>query len=318
MTIYERAMINDIKYFQTNDYFVNMQDEAGKSLLHYAVLGSSFDVVNELIRKGIDIDLLDNENESAFFDCARKNKLELAKLLIFNNANLNLKNNKLETPFHLASSKGNKTFLQLLYENKALVKEKTLTGLYPVHYAILAGQIDIIKYLLKVANQSFLMVDDLGNTLLHYATQTTNDLMIYFLISEGLNVNLLNNNYETALFNAVRFGTKETVNALLNNEAYIEIYNKHNETPIDFTIVYSKYQLETLLTNYQMLPKYERLILRQKLTILTLNRRVKELEALVGSNYLIRNDRFNYSALDYANLYEFKEIIKVLKKFNKY
>ena len=59
-------------------------------------------------------------------------------------------------------------------------------------------------------------------------------------------------------------------------------------------------------------------ILRQKLTILTLNRQVKELEALVGGNYLIRNDRFNYSALDYANLYEFKEVIKVLKKFNKY
>lgn len=314
MTIFEKAMINDFKYFKENNFEINIQDEFGKSLLHYAILGSSFDVVNELIRLGINVNLLDNNNESAFFDCARKAKIELAKILIVNGIDINQPNINLETPFHLASSKGDKVFLQLLLENDSNTKSKTLHGKYPVHFAILSGHIDIIKFILKASNQSFLLLDDSNNTLLHYAAQTTNDLMIYFLISEGLNPNLLNKNYETPLFNAVRFGTKETVNALLSNESYIMIYNKNNETPLDYCHIYERYAIETILSNYMMLPKYERLINRQKLTVLTINRDYQTLMTL--SNVILRNDKYNYTALDYAKLYDFKEAIKILKKFD--
>lgn len=313
MTIFERAMINDFKYFKELEYDPDLKDESGKSLLHYAVLGSSFEVINELIKVGANVNILDLEGETPLFDCARKAKVEIAKILIINYAKVNLTNNKGETPFHLASSKGDKTFIQLLVENNALANVLTNNKQYPVHYAILAGKIDIIKTLLSLSNQSFLLFDEKKNSLLHYATQTTNDLMIYFLISEGLNPNLLNDNYETPLFNAVRFGTKETVTALLNNDAYIDIKNRHKESPEEYALVYNRYELQTLLVNYQMLPKYERLLRNQAITVATLNRDLQLVLKLLNNSKAMRYDKYNFSALDYAKMYNFTEIAKVLK-----
>lgn len=314
MTIFERAMVNDFNFFINNDYDINSVDANLKSLLHFAVLGNAYEVIEELIRRGINVNHQDSSGETAFFDTARKAKLQIAKLLIINKANLNISNNLGERPIHLASSKGDKRFIDLLIEAKANLNVLTNMKLYPVHYAITASQIDIIKHLLNSSNQSFLMNDDNNNNLLHYAAQTSNDLLIYFLISEGINPNLLNDNFESPLFNAVRFGTKETVTALLNNDAYIDIKNKNRETPLDFAVIYEKYTIETVLTNYQMLPKYERLVKKQALTIATINRDYQMIEVLAKSSSNIIFDKYNYSALDYAKLYQIDQAIMILKK----
>lgn len=314
MTIFEKAMINDIDYFKNNTYDINIQNKDGKSLLHYAVLGSAFDVVKELIKRGININLLDQEDESAIFDCARKSKLELAKILIINKINLNQINIQGESLLHLASYKGNKDFIDLLVENNIKIDSTTNEGLYPVHYAVLSSNINIIKHLLNLSNQSFLLKDKNNNTLLHHAAKTTNDLLLYFLISEGVNINLMNNDFETALFNAARFGTRETVLALLNNDAYIDIKNKKRETPLDLALVFNNLQVETLLNNYQMLPKYERLIKKQALTIATLNRSYSLISHLLTKNTPLTYDKFNYNALDYAKMYNLDEAVKLLNK----
>lgn len=313
MTLFEKALINNKQSFISDNYNVNMQDETGKTLLHYAVIGSAHDVIDILLKKGANVNLLDNELESPIFDCARKGKLEIAKSLIISHAQLNKPNKKGEYLIHLAATKGNKTFIQLLVENKSLTNIKTEAGLYPVHYAILAGHIDIIKYILGVSHQSFNLIDQSNNTLLHYAAQTTNDLLIYFLISEGINPNLLNNKYETPLFNAARFGTKETVLALLANDAYIDLFNIRGEAPIDVALIYNKYDIETALINYKMLPKYERLTRRQSLALSVLNREFSDLQKQINNLNTMRLDKFNYSALDYARLYQFKEAIEILK-----
>lgn len=314
MTIFEKAMINDIEYFKNNTYDINIQNKDGKSLLHYAVLGSAFEVIKELIKRGININILDNNNESAIFDCARKAKIEIAKILIINNINLNQKNKQGESLIHLASYKGDIDFINLLVENDIKINTTTNEGLYPVHYAVISSNINIIKPLLNISNQSFLLKDKNNNSLLHYATKTTNDLLIYFLISEGININLMNNDFETPLFNAARFGTRETVLALLNNDAYIDIKNNKRETPHDLALAYDNLKVETLLNNYQMLPKYERLIKKESLIIATLNRSYNLLEHLINNKTPLTHDKFNYTALDYAKMYNLKEAIKIINK----
>lgn len=314
MTIFEKAMINDINFFKNEKYNLNETSDDGKSLLHYAVLGSAIDVIKELLKRGINVNSLDNDNETPIFDCARKAKLEIAKLLIINNANLNIKNNKGESLLHLASYKGDKSFIKLLIENDINLNTLTNEGLYPVHYAILASNINIIKTLLSESNQSFLLKDKNNNTLLHYAAKTTNDLNIYYLLSEGLNTNLMNDDFETPIFNAARFGTRETVLALLNNDAYIDIKNKRRETPIDLAIMHNNLKVETLLNNYQMLPKYERLVKKHSLIIATINRSYNLLSHLVNIDTPLTYDKFNYNALDYAKLYKLDEAIKILNK----
>jgi len=201
----------------------------------------------------------------------------------------------------------------LLVENKAAFNNPAKNGRYPIHYAVLAGNFQIIKYILNLFNQTINFLDDKKNSLLHYASRTTNDLMIYFLISEGLNPNLLNYKRETALFNAVKYGRLEIVNILLNNDAFIEIKNNHNENVIESALIYNKFQIQTILVNYQMLPKYERLFKKHELIIAVLNEDEKKVKNIVKFNNLEFHDKYNLTALDYAKLYNLKNIIEILE-----
>jgi len=105
MTIFEKALINDYVSLASKNYDINMVDKSGKTLLHYAVLGDSIDVIKYLINNNFNLNLVDKNNESAIFDCARKGKLEIAKLLFEKGAVLNFLNNKGESLFHLAFSR---------------------------------------------------------------------------------------------------------------------------------------------------------------------------------------------------------------------
>jgi uncharacterized protein len=63
-----------------------------------------------------------------------------------------------------------------------------------------------------------------------------------------------------------------------------------------------------------MLPKYERLVNKQALSIATLNRDYNYLDHLVKTNHVLQNDKYNFSALDYAKLYNLKDAVSILRK----
>ena len=57
--------------------------------------------------------------------------------------------------------------------------------------------------------------------------------MVKFLIEKKINVNELNEQFETPIFNAVKFSKEQIVMQLILNQAFIEIKNRRYETPID-------------------------------------------------------------------------------------
>ena len=61
-------------------------------------------------------------------------------------------------------------------------------------------------------------------------------------------------------FNAVRFGTIETVRLLLASDAYVDIHNRRYETPVDTAMIFEKQDILKYLNDYIITPKYERLV----------------------------------------------------------
>ena len=312
--VFIKAALNDLDYVKKNMTHLEMVDDKHKSLLHYAVTGSAMDVINYLLNLNISVNLKDQYGETPLFDCVRKGKLHIAKLLISRYANVNFENRHQETPIHLACQKGNMDMIKLLIESGAFLNKVTQEGKLPIHYAIAGGQTDMIDYILKISNQSYDLKDQHGHSLLHHATKTANILTIEKLLSEGLDPNGLNDLFETPIFNAIRFGTLETVKLLLHYDAYIDIKNRRYETPIDTAMIFSKNDILDYLNEYIQTPKYESLVEKQSLTIAVLNRDHIYLRKLIERQMPLKKDRLNKTAMDYAKLYRLNLCVNILRE----
>ncbi|MFA6800484.1 MAG: ankyrin repeat domain-containing protein [Acholeplasmataceae bacterium] len=312
--VFIKAASNDLEFVKNNMTYLEMVDESKKSLLHYAVSGSAMDVISFLLDLNISVNLKDHYGETPLFDCVRKGKIHIAKLLIFKLANVNIENRNQEAPIHLACIKGDINMIKLLIESGALLNKETQEGKLPIHYAIAGGQVDLIDYILKLSKQSYDLKDNSGLTLLHHAAKTSNIKLIEKLLLEGLDPNALNDLFETPLFNAVRFGTLDTVKLLLNYDAYLDIKNRRYETPIDNAMIFNKLDILDYLNDYIQTPKYENLAKKQALAIAVLNRDHIYLRKLVERQILLKKDRLNKTAMDYAKMYHLTLCANILKE----
>ncbi len=312
--VFIKAALNDLEYVKKNMTHLEMIDEKHKSLLHYAVTGNAMDVITYLLDLNISVNLKDQYGETPLFDCVRKGKLHIAKLLISKFANVNVENRHKETPIHLAAAKGELDMIKLLVESGAFLNKETQEGRLPIHYAILAGQIDMIDYILKISHQSFDLKDAYGNTLLHHATKTSNVNLIQMLLDKKLDPNALNDLFETPIFNAIRFGTIDTVKVLLNYDAYLDVKNRRYETPIDTALIFNKHDMIDYLNDYTQTPKYENLAKKQALIIAVLNRDHIYLRKLIERQVPIKKDRLNKTAMDYAKLYRLNLCVNILRE----
>jgi ankyrin repeat protein len=314
MNVFIKATQNDLDYVKLNMTHLEMVDEKKKSLLHYAVTGSAMDVIQYLLGLDINVNMADQHGETPIFDCARKGKVQIAKLLISKFANINVENRVGELPIHLAAFKGNLDMIKLLVQSGAYLNKATSEDKYPVHYAIGGGQHEVIDYILKQSKQNYYLKDTYGDTLLHHATKTNNVVMIDALLNQNLNPNALNDQFETPIFNAVRFGSVETIRLLLASDAYLDIKNRRYESPVDTALIYDKKEILDYLSDYMMSPKYERLKEKQALSIAVLNRDHTNLRKLIERRVPMKKDRLNKTALDYAKEYHLNVFIGLLKE----
>ncbi|NLB85105.1 MAG: hypothetical protein GX794_03205 [Acholeplasmataceae bacterium] len=312
MDFFQAAFDNDIKTLLKAENLLEMKNIKGQTLLHFAIFGGSIEAASFLINQGIDVNATDHSGENALFDCARRSKLELAKLLILNNANPNIANRKDELPIHLAAHRGDEQMVKLLIEANSILNKKTLDDRLPIHYAILGGQLKIIPSLMKLLKISYLISDEYGNTLLHYAARTTNVEMISFLISQGIDVNSLNDQLESPLFSAVKTGSLDVVKLFIQEEALLDIKNRRYETPFDIAVIYEQDNIIKYLDDFKLTPKYEQLVYNNQLILAVLNRDTALLKELLAKNIPLNKNKQGYDALDYAKKYKFKLAVDII------
>lgn len=315
MDLFQKAFENDVAYLQSNLDFLGIKDAKGKSLLHWAVLGSAHDTIDYLLSQDMDVNITDQQGESALFEVARKGKTQIAKKLLARYAKVDIKNNRNETALHLACHKGDLEFVRLLLEYDANLKAKTYDDRLPIHYAILAGHLDLVSYLMEEGSISWFHVDANQNTFLHYAARTTNTHLIELFLDHGLDPNALNDLFETPFFSAVKYGTKETVQLLLKHDAFVEVINRRFETPLILARMNDHKQILELLNEWVKSPTYSRLIQNQGLTLAVLNRDHLKVRSLLDKGVRMKKNRLKLTALDYANKYKFTVCINLLKPF---
>nr|XP_047126785.1 serine/threonine-protein phosphatase 6 regulatory ankyrin repeat subunit A-like [Hydra vulgaris] len=226
------------------------QDKAGFIALHLAVSTGKQDVCRELLSTHSKEQLhaiTRDYGDTALHLAARRKELNIIRLLVQAEANINQVNLEGQTPLHIAVAESDVDSVEYLINENAsgIIKDKKYRN--ALHIATEIGNMDIIELLIEKCHIDINELSKDGSTLVHLAAKSGHvQAMIYF-IQKGIAVKTPNKEGAEALHEACKQGHLGVVRKLIANGAKIERCTKDNYTPLHIAVRYGKYDVVQLL-----------------------------------------------------------------------
>ncbi|MFO7827231.1 MAG: ankyrin repeat domain-containing protein, partial [Bacteroidales bacterium] len=189
--------------------------QQGNSLLHMAAFFGRNEMVSMLLKKGIDINTLNNFQRNALIFANAGEHKETIDLLIKNEISISAKDNEQRTPLHWCAIQGNEEIAEVLIKHGASVHE----------------------------------TDSELKTPLHWASQQNLTDVAEVLINHGANVNVLDNHCRTPLFIASWNGHLDIVKLLLKNDAIVDARYIGAASPLTTAAVADHNEISKYLVN---------------------------------------------------------------------
>jgi ankyrin repeat protein len=166
---------------------VNAKDNGSYSPLHCAVRGEHKDVVEFLISQGAHVNAKTSRGWTPLMGAQ---STDIVRLLLVNNASVNMSTETGETALHVAVNRGNTEAVKLLLDHRANVNAKCPSthggweGFTPFHVACGNGNLDIVGLLLAhVADVN--AKSDKGDTPLSLARKNKHAEVVELLLKHG-------------------------------------------------------------------------------------------------------------------------------------
>lgn len=225
---------------------------SGKSLQDHAFYGN-IRQVKKCIKRGDDLNALDEEGYTALHWAVEEGYFEITKLLLDCGADINQRDKGGLTPLHLALyEKQSDIAIQLIDYGAALDLDGH--GFTALHFiAARSGNKRVLRRLLEDESLVNGQTDDgEGYTPLHYAAQEGKTKKIGMLTEAGADVNRIEMNGFAPLHIAVGEGDVKAVEALLTAGADIEIENplNDNNTPLMLASQYGLTKITKVLLEH--------------------------------------------------------------------
>lgn len=239
----------------SNGANVNARYQFNMTPLHWAARGFDANIVELLITYGADVNNKDADNNTPLMTAVSEENIDAVKILIANEAELNVKNSENDTAFSIALESDNndlKTIIataELLELTKLgkLTKEdltklitayanidaKNKFGMTPLHIAADGGYNKIVELLLKENANINALEDNNNYTPLMIAVEKNNPSLVQYFIDEGADLNLQDNEGNTALHIAFENGYNEIADKLIAQKANQNILNSNKQTAED-------------------------------------------------------------------------------------
>lgn len=311
MDAFLKARDNDLDFFYKNPLYLDIQDELGHSLLHYAILGNAREVFYYLLNNNINTNIVNKRGETPLFEALRKNKKEMVISLLNKYASVNVFNNEKESPLFIALFKGELTLVKLLIENGADYLHLNNKGESALFAASKGGSIECFNYLLTLPKM-LKKLDKNDNTLLHLASSFSNELFLKYLLEKGENPHLVNKHLEPAIFVAARLKLINNVKLLTKYGAYIDVVNKYGNTISDLALENEDVELLDFLTSHRQTSVYRKNIESNPLRAAVLLKADEKIAGLL-LKHPQKKDQYQLTPLDYALKSKNKHLIKLLK-----
>lgn len=306
-----QARDNNLDFFYNNPIILDIQDEVGQSLLHYAIRGNATEVVFYLLENHINTNLKNSRGETALFEAIRKGKLDIVMALIKHFTDVNITNFRGESPLMLASQKGNIEIISVLLENGANPKVRNQKGESILFYALRSHLRHVYDYV-RMLSPDLRKTDFKDNSLLHSSAEMGSVLMVQHLLSLDENPHHKNNLKETPIFAAARRGDTYMLQILVSSGAYIDVKNKYGKTIFDIAHENEDYNVIDFIESHQQSSLYNKNIEKYPLRHAVVKADNDLLRSLIYAGLQDKKDEYNLHAYDYAKRQKEKEILITL------
>ncbi|XP_066561064.1 death-associated protein kinase 1 [Amia ocellicauda] len=181
----------------------------------------------------VDTNYCDQFSNTALHYAACRRSREVVALLVETGGQVLKENAEGLTPIHFAAFGGNKGVLQyLLVKAPQAVNHRGLKNLSsPLHEAVSGKTVQAVEFLLSQGADCNLQNQD-GNTPLHLAASQRSKCICSLLLQSGANVLLKNKKGDTCLHCAAATGALSICQMLVQKGASIQARNKNGETAV--------------------------------------------------------------------------------------
>uniref|UniRef100_A0A674BS47 Kinase D interacting substrate 220 n=1 Tax=Salmo trutta TaxID=8032 RepID=A0A674BS47_SALTR len=214
---------------------VDSRSENGQTSLMVASEQGSIEIVQELIRRGANVNLDDVDCWTALISAAKEGHVEVVKELLANNASLEHRDMGGWSALMWASYKGRVEVTQLLLEKGASPNITGQYSVYPIIWAAGRGHADIVHLLIHHGAKVNFMIffnDKYGTTPLIWAARKGHYDSVIHLLVNGADVDQEGANSMTALIVAVRGGFNEVVKEILKRNPNVNMTDKDGNTAL--------------------------------------------------------------------------------------
>ena len=212
---------------------VNEQDRAGgRTALHWAAKGGNKQALEALFAAKADPNLKDRQGRTPIWG-AVETFPEIAKFLVENGADINVRDQINSTPLLWAAGFGRPETVSYLIERGADVKSVDDNGWTPLIWAAGLGQPQTVEILVKAGADLAAADRQTGDTPLLRAGRTGKAESMKILLDAGADVSVRNKLQMTALHLAAQSGSPEKVALLLAAKADPAAVDARNFTALD-------------------------------------------------------------------------------------
>ncbi|XP_038126699.1 kinase D-interacting substrate of 220 kDa B isoform X2 [Cyprinodon tularosa] len=210
---------------------VDGRSDNGQTPLMLAAEQGSLEIVQELIRRGANVNLDDVDCWSALISAAKEGHLEVVRELLENSAYIEHRDMGGWTALMWAAYKGRVEVTQLLLEHGANPNTTGQYSVYPIIWAAGRGHGEIVRLLLQ-HGAKVNCSDKYGTTSLIWASRKGHYDCVMHLLEKGADVDQEGANSMTALIVAVKGGYTEVVKELLKRNPNVNMTDKDGNTAL--------------------------------------------------------------------------------------
>ena len=243
-----------------NDLYIH-----NEHILHYCCKKDLFQAVVWLITNGINIEIENDQEETAIFYAIHAKNSAILQILINNKIDINHLNIHKRTALQDAVISANNRIVNYLIQVTRALDNCDIHGNNLIFDAVANGNIEIIKKVGSLKELNINQVNRDGNTILHKDLVTGNNELALLLMELGANPTITDKDGKNFLFYAISKGIKniDLIEKALELDCNINSRSNKNKTllmeSINYFLKTPKEEIETRTDHLEMIKELIRL-----------------------------------------------------------